>query len=413
MDLDDPLDPLLEPLSSRRHPIYQGNEEKNDTGVDSSNHNSENNEASSPPGTASSSRAVLLAGCTLTLISIGIAIVLFVALLPLITLFIFPSSLAVVSTSGLCLVGHVYALWRLPTYLAVFRTFALPIRRLLLPLVIAVARIESIREQAPTLYYAPAVENDPVASVAEQEEAEGEVNTNGSTGTVTASSPVFRKSVRRHYKRMQKIYQRHGIRHEAVLAETHLDLCQVMPILWQHETRVCAAASGDDGNNNNPVEEFIKRALVITLVPDGILDLYYWTPGDSDDQKEELCCFQFSILTGKVWHWFMYFCQDSTSRAGIWWHGALLALHRSHACLSHPIRYVNAQVHQTESKQHAGYVPAHPDTHEDLLEQIYPWSFGTRVPEQVRQVCIWDRNAGASVEGSSSGENRGRGENPS
>lgn len=218
----------------------------------------------------------------------------------------------------------------------------------IIPLVPFVVRIESIREKVPTLYLQVDDDDD--------------------------ASSHFRKSVRRHYRRMQNLYQRHGIRHESVSAERCLNLSQIVPILWEHQERIC------EQEGKNALEEFIKRALVVTVVPDGILDLYRDPSGD-------LCSFQFSILTGSVLHWFMYFCKGSASRTGIWWHGALLAIQRGRICPT--IQYVNAQVHQTESKLHAGFVKGF-SSEISVMEQIYPWAFTRKIPDQVRSLRLWD-----------------------
>ncbi|CAB9513668.1 expressed unknown protein [Seminavis robusta] len=254
---------------------------------------------------------------------------------------------------------HLWGLWTSPLYLSWQRTLVLPFRRLLFPLVPQIARIESIREQETTQYYT-------------------------ASQHVSSSSPSFRKSVRRHYRRMEKIYQRHHIRHVCVDAERQLCLQQVLPILWQHQQRATSSSM--------PMDEFIKRTLVVTVVPDGILDLYY-TPQD------QLVAVQFSIWQAPhVWHWFMYFCDTGHSQAGIWWHGALLAMQRGHVLAQqnqHDV-WVNAQVHQQDSKSHAGYAAAS-HTHLDMLSDLYPWTFTRQVPESVQQLRLWDSPAEAAA----------------
>ena len=307
------------------------------------NRNEEAAESESAPS------AVLLGCCTLIVVLIGLGLVLFVSFFPLWAYLCIRRALSVSQWKGLLAASlltvlHLRALWISSKYLWILRTMVLPIRRLLFPVVPFVARIESIREQETTQCYA--VEGD---------------------------QPDFRRSVRRHYRRMEKIYRRQGIHHHCVRAETSLVLRDVIPILWEHQKR----------STESPLEDFIKRALVVAVVPDGILDLYY---SDSSDEKQ-LVCLQFSILQGHVWHWFMYFCSDSASRAGIWWHGALLAIQRGHAI--HGVDWVNAQIHQKESKLHAGYSAAyHYET--EVLSQVYPWGWAKRIPDEAISVKLWE-----------------------
>ena len=387
---------------------------------------------SSHPSTA------LLGCCTLALVLVGLGIILLCALLPLalygILACIFSATNSSFSAHDSITIGflfpcllvlqciHLWCLWISARYLCVIRTLVLPIRRIIFPLVPMVARIESIREKESTQYYA----------VPSPAAGGGEV-------------PVFRKSVRRHYRRMQKIYQNRSndnndnndssIKHICVRAERNLVLRDVIPILWEHQQRTT--------QQSWPLEDFIKRVLVVTLVPDGILDLYYMKIPDAstrlsestDDTHREdgppqatandnpsakqLVCFQFSILQGNVWHWFMYFCRTEATRSGLWWHGALLAIHRGHLLSrldstgSHAhdddetdIWYwVNAQTHQRDSKLHAGYQAANPPQNTDenhtpnnncvgdikILEKIYPWGVTARqIPSELLEVRLWE-----------------------
>jgi hypothetical protein len=163
-----------------------------------------------------------------------------------------------------------------------------------------------------------------------------------------------------------------------------------MPLLWEHEQRVCAATG------KHPLQEFIQRALIVTVVPDGILDLYYY---HDHNHNNALVSFQFSVCQGrqqqKVWHWFMYFCRNDYCKAGIWWHGALLAIERGRQL---KLNYTNAQTHQSESKLHAGYsLAAHNNNNNnggagdaDILSQLHPLAFTTRIPRQAINVRLWD-----------------------
>lgn len=308
------------------------------------------NEVSSSPLNPPS--AAVLGLCTLAIVLVGLGLLALVSFLPLCLYWALaratqtPHGLLAAVAILLNLL-HLRALWISAGYLRVLRTLALPFRRLLLPLVPFVARIEAIREGETVQYY-------PVPS--------------------STPRPEFRKSVRRHYRRMQNIYQRHAIRHRAVNAETDLVLRDVLPIVWQHQQRSTGKAF--------PLEDFVKRALVVTVVPDGVLDLYY-------DNNQRLVGVQFSIWQGNVWHWFMYFCAAEASQTGIWWHGALLAIQRGHV-LSPGVKWVNSQMHQKESKLHAGYTAADPRTQLSILAQISPWRFTSPIPMEAQEIRLWD-----------------------
>lgn len=427
--------------------------------------------AAAPTQSSTPISVAWLGCCTLALVLVGLGVILLCALLPLVLYGILAcivrgtnhnnnaandrttmtGSMFLVLLFLQCL--HLRCLWTSARYLSVMRTLVLPLRRLIFPLVPLVARIESIREHESTQYYAvPATNNG--------EEA-----------------PIFRKSVRRHYRRMQKIYQRQtGMEHTCVRAERNLVLRDVIPILWEHQQRTT--------QQSWPLEDFIKRVLVVTLVPDGILDLYYMdiptvntssnegtaantthcvtqrtaavvfdesiptltttttttttavtasaaaanaianvdpshnendsvegTPQGTTDDPKRLVCFQFSILQGNVLHWFMYFCRTEATRAGIWWHGALLAIHRGHFLSRHDDQdtqyWVNAQTHQRDSKLHAGYESANPthngvESHStannitngiQVLEKIYPWGVTARqIPCELLEARLWDED---------------------
>jgi hypothetical protein len=344
---------------------------------------------------APTSSKALLGLCTLALVLVGLGLVLFVSFLPLWMVVILKNTAlmrhalwrkSLVLALFLSLV-HLLALWFSSFYLYLMRTaWILPIRRLLFPLVPMIARLEAIRERETTQYYL--VPSSP-----------------SSTTSSTQLAPHFRKSVRRHYKRMEKIYQRSQMNHLCVRADTHLCLKDVIPVIWEQQQRSTDSVT--------PLTDFIKRALVVTVVPDGILDLYY-TATTTSGGGGELVAAQFSILQGTVWHWFMYFCRSDHAQAGIWWHGALLAIQRGHV-LNNSIQdedegsssssssssnnnsyWVNAQVHQKDSKLHAGYSAAH-HTQSNILSQVYPqgWIMTRRIPESVLRVRLWDHQGGS------------------
>jgi hypothetical protein len=373
-----PQEPLLQRGPASSHKTNQDFTVRVSTVRVSDTHNPANVDLESSDNNIAAPTAALLGLCTLALVLAGLGLVLFVAFLP--------SWMAVVLKNTALLrhlprwqsllmalvlnLLHLWALWVSTFYLYLMRTLVLPIRRLLLPLVPTIAQLEAIREHETTQYYQ-------VPSP--------------STSSSSQLEPQFRKSVRRHYKRMEKIYQRAKIDHECVRAETHLCLKDVIPIIWEQQQRSTDTVT--------PLEDFIKRALVVTVVPDGILDLYYTT---TTSGGELLVGVQFSILQGTVWHWFMYFCRSDCSQAGIWWHGALLAIQRGHLLKSvqdHEVSsfssnhyWVNAQVHQKDSKLHAGYSAAD-HTQAPILSQVYPqgWALTRWIPESAMQVRLWEQ----------------------
>lgn len=305
-------------------------------------------------------QAILLPLITLSVVLLGLGLIIVTALLPCLLYVSLLSSdnqcdgsMALQTLSLLLQVQHLRLLWSSTAYLAFFRKMLLPFRRLIVPLVMQVARIESIREQEPTLFF-------------------DTTTTTNNRDVSDLLKSLFRKSVRRRYESMRAKFQR-AIRHEALDCETSLNLSTVVPILWQHEQRA-AATSG-----KNVLEEFIKRFLVVSIMPDGILDCYYY------HQDNKLVALQLSILQDNMLHWFMYFSIDTT--CGIWFHGILLSFLR--ALQTEGVDYVNGQVHQTESKVNAGFVACNLDDSE-LLSRLYPSRATTRpMPASMREVSLW------------------------
>ena len=415
---------------------------------------------------------VMLASVTLTVVLFGIGLVLFVALAPLLlykccisswlwSAVILPIENAACDSHGhvnywidllgivlvlvLIQVVHLRCLWRSTRYLAVFRFIVLPIRKLVLPLVMFTARVESIREETPTLYFdvrqdqlqqgglsaQPITLQTPLLSSTDTNDLSGDVD-----GTIGSNRDQLsqrqqqqqeepqqqnkrRKNRLRRYKQMERAYLRDGIRHEWGWSESTLNLSQVVPVMWEHERRMCAAANtsarNDDGDSNggtgddkkgSVVEEFLKRFLVVTVVPDGILDFYYVKPtfsspndvvngagqrlrrhhGQQSQPEEILCCAQLSVQQGRVLHWFMYFALDSVTRSGIWFHGIGTAIERARRITN--VEYCNGQTHQTQSKRNAGFdVAQHTD--QGVLSQLYPWSFTCTPPKERVDVTLW------------------------
>lgn len=183
-----------------------------------------------------------------------------------------------------------------------------------------------------------------------------------------------------------------------------MNLQQLLPILWEHERRASP--------QNAVVAEFVKRFLVVVLVPDGIFDLYYTTNDNHPNNMNELVAFSFSIRQQTVLHSFMYFCKDDHAKSGIWFHNIRLSLSRSmelaklsrqkgandndtknsitkDGCSDECEFFLNAQVHQTSSKQNAGLIVAGHDD-EQLLSKLYPFTRTLAIPESVANMTLWN-----------------------
>jgi len=130
--------------------------------------------------------------------------------------------------------------------------------------------------------------------------------------------------------------------------------------------------------------EFIKRFLVVTLVPDGILDLYFY--------NNECVAFQFSVLQQSTLHWFMYFAKDEYTKCGIWFHGILLALHRGQRLLQkNDYQNFFVKVHQIKSKRNAGLEACQPNDME-LMSQIFPIRWSQPIPADVANLSLWKKS---------------------
>ena len=286
-----------------------------------------------------------------TVILLGVGLILVTMLWPTFLCFYINKDGAAASywvAFGLANAVHLYLLYTDSCHVFIHQFIWLPVRRLLAPLVMWVAKIESIREKTPTMYQLMKRDDDLTMS----------------------------RNVRRRYRKMEQIFRESGLRHEAVsIDQSGVSFSQLLPILWEHQLRSCP---------NNVVEEFIKRFLVVALMPDGLFDLYY--------ENRELVAFQFSMRQGPaVLHWFMYFCRTRCAQQGIWFHGIRLAMKRGQMIAAEPGNdncFINAQVHQTQSKQNAGLETAD-HTNESLLSQLYPFSFSTAIPREVAQVKLW------------------------
>mmetsp|Transcript_28318 Transcript_28318/g.65896 ORF Transcript_28318/g.65896 Transcript_28318/m.65896 type:complete len:337 (-) Transcript_28318:494-1504(-) len=309
----------------------------------------------------------VVVAATLTLILSGLTLVALTMFVPSLLFLLSVSvtgetkSLPFTITIAIVQVLHLQLLWNNPGHLAFYRWLSLPVRRLLLPVVMAVCRLDSIREEESTLYLPT-----------------DDLQLNALSGKEkTALLMTFRQSVRRRHRQMEQLFIEAGIERRSIYSETHFNASELVPLIWQHERRQCA------GNGKSVLEEFIKRFLVMTVVPDAILDVYY-----EDSSNNKPIAVQMSILQGNILHWFMYFAADSATKSGIWFQGILLSMARGH--LMPNVKYVNGQTHHEESKRHAGFLEAE-STESNLLFELYPWDSSTeRISNDVLQFAGWE-----------------------
>jgi hypothetical protein len=382
---------------------------------------------------------VSIASATFCIIFLGVGLILTVATLPWILFQCFVSrwlwatageeqlamthfgiSMLLIVMEGL----HLRALWKSTRYLAVLRFVVFPIRKLLMPIVFFVVKLESIREETPTLFLDVRPLQRGISSSANAEDGNISDATTTTLGTPLLAEQEQRrndekalvrrekksKQVQRRYKQMERAFHRDGIRHEWGWSETTLNLSQVVPVMWEHEKRICGEATDtgaaihggsptslDDttqDKNKNPAEEFLKRFLVVSIVPNAVLDRYYSKPsrsiaGDDDDGGgvETLCSVQLSLQQGRVFHWFMYFSLNHVTLSGIWFHGIGTAMERARRIPS--VDFCNGQVHKAQSKKNAGLLDVAEWTEHDKLSQLYPWSFTTTPAKGNVHVNLW------------------------
>jgi hypothetical protein len=378
---------------------------------------------------------ISIASATFCMIFLGVGLILTVATLPWILFQCFVSpwfwATAGGESRGMARLGiwmllsvmeglHLWALWKSTRYLAVLRFVVLPIRKLLMPIVFFVVKLESIREKTPTLFLDVRPLQRGMSSSYVDE------STISDTTTTTLRAPLLAeqeqrgndeqnfvrrkkksKQVQRRYKQMERAFHRDGIQHEWGWSETTLNLSQVVPVMWEHEKRICddatetaatlnggSPSSSDDNTkdkNKSLAEEFLKRFLVVSIVPNAVLDRYYYKPsraiaGD-DGGVETLCSVQFSLQQGRVFHWFMYFSLNHVTLSGIWFHGIGTAMERAKRIPS--VDFCNGQVHKAQSKQNAGFLDVAEWTEHDKLSQLYPWSFTTTPAKADVHVGLW------------------------
>ena len=202
------------------------------------------------------------------------------------------------------LAAHISLLIFCDPYLYIHRKALYPIRYLVMPLVIEIAKSEAIKEDTAT-WYVPT--NDLPATDDPKELLQS-----------------FPKRVRREIKRKLKNYDRRGIRTSTEHSD-HLSLYRDVPVLIDHERKSVR------GTDKSFVAEFIKRFLVIFLTTSGYIDRYYGPPIDnngtcSDDADHNVetngkpIALSLFVGQGKVLHTLMYFCKEEENESGIWFY---------------------------------------------------------------------------------------------
>ena len=312
---------------------------------------------------------ILVALAMLSLISLGLLLNLFTAFFPLLLWAFQPPAQSWFYVLPIIFVQctHLMFLWTDKAHLAAYRFLTLPIRRALLPVVMFVAKMDATKDK----------EN--VAFLALEDATIGE----GKEGFLQH----FRSNTRRSYKKTLKAFQSEGIRVDSVQCESSLDLFTVCPVIWEHQKRQCQI----DGKNL--IAEFIKRFLVVSVVPDCVLDLFY--------KDETLIAVSVDIRTGPVYYAFLYFARDDARRSGIWFYCNLLALVRAKSLPG--VELVNGLTHHMDSKRNAGFQVASYDN-DDRMDALFPWASTERIPDEALVISLLDDEDEDDDDGASNGE---------
>mmetsp|Transcript_21197 Transcript_21197/g.59008 ORF Transcript_21197/g.59008 Transcript_21197/m.59008 type:complete len:465 (-) Transcript_21197:102-1496(-) len=324
---------------------------------------------------------------------------------------------------------HMVLVWYNVMYLRIMRTTVLPIRFFLMPIVVWLVMMESIRDGKETMCLPVRTANPNNANANETPNAPSSntggtrnsvplpppPTTSGSSANDTAhtaglrtpllpsrsqSSPTNesshgngkrRRNLRRRQQQMKRTFQRARIHHEWQYSESSLQLSQIVPILWQHQRRMCQQDSEDAVSFMEVLSCFVERFLVVFMTPFAVLDLYY-----VDGDPRQLVCFQLSYRQGKAWYWFMYFCRSDFTRCGIWFHGVRTAIERGKAMPS--IHYVNGLRGNVQSKRNAGLDICEP-TALSFLRKVHgvghlPWPVCRKSLERVGSIWCEEQNGG-------------------
>lgn len=270
-------------------------------------------------------------------------------------------------------------------YLYIHRKLLLPIRILLMPLVNLIAKSEAIRENTPTWY------NDCSKLLLDTtNDVDAFSSNHNNLSPFRKLLQSFKSSIRKDIRQKLRLFQNQGITIESIHSD-YLSIRTDIPIIWEHECRTVAASSSN--SSSSVLEEFVKRFLIVFMVPHAFLDRYM------DAQTGKVVAIGLFVQTGSTTVTnFVYFCKATHSRCGIWQYHHLRGLYRAmRACSSasslssgsnmpagddtdnddcdcNQLRYINFQVHQDYAKQLAGCQRAE-CTDVELMNQLYPISF--------------------------------------
>jgi len=256
---------------------------------------------------------------------------------------------------------HISLLIFFDPYLYIHRKICYPLRQIVMPLVVSVAKSESIGEGADTWYVA--ADNIPITSDAYE---------------LLESCP---KRVRKEIRRKLRAYEKRNLKVVSKHSD-YLSLWKDMPVLIDHERKVV--------NNSDSVssfaEEFLKRFLVIFLGTNGFMDRYF-----AADATKPVALAWF-VEQDRVLHAFMYFCEEAENDSGIWFyqHFRMMLRLASHSIqdvtrttetsIDSPLLqerrldYLNFQVHQDFAKKCVGGSPC-PCDDDDMISSLYPFAF--------------------------------------
>jgi hypothetical protein len=191
----------------------------------------------------------------------------------------------------------------------------------------------------------------------------------------------FSRSSRKDTKQKLRLYLRHGIVSETKHSD-YMSLRRDIPILWDHERRCCQK------DDSRVLGEFIKRFLVMFLVPHAYLDRYY--------NQQKCCALGMFVVCDNVLLNSMYFCLDDACQCGIWQYHSVRGLLRAvtafygdiddddeivvDSCRS--IEYINYFQHQDCAKRLVGARPAR-ETNSELMRVLFPFRFYREPPSSI------------------------------
>lgn len=302
-----------------------------------------------------------------TIVVVGLSLLVFMAVWPAIIahymyvhVYMLHAAPALV-VAAMCIV-HLSLLFACKSYFMVMRLLQLPIRWLLMPILVHVMRIRSIRLGEPTMYCrCPiAAQDDPVQ--------------------VVLTSMISRR--RRDFKRKRLHYEAAG----TVCVSFHQDwfsLHDAFHLICAHEPHGCMR---DRAEKLTAVTEDL---LLMIMITNGTIDQYY-------DADGGLVAVSLSVRQGEVLHWFLYFSADTAKMSGIWHHALLTA--RCRATAAAGVAFMNAHLTKQEAKLMADCSAMSPMDFE--LSWLYPTNLFSDLPPAVRQVtCGWGRHKDAEARG--------------